>query len=357
MAEGEEQNRSEAATPFKLDRARRKGSVARGMDLGFFTSLVAFGGFAAVAGTSLVAQLAAMMRQVLGSGIPAATDPQAVRAVIAASYGAALHALLLLGGTVVAVVLLFEIVQLRGLVFSAHPLKPDFGKLNPGKGLKRLFSLRMLKEALKSIVKLALYTVVAVIIIRGAVSARGAAIDDAASLAEALHRSGMRLLWAFALLALVVAALDQVVARREFGKQMRMSRREVTREGREREGDPRQKSKRRQLHAEFVRTARGFGAVAGSDMLVVNPEHVAVALRYDREQSSAPVVAAKARNLHALAMKRQAARHGVPILSRPALARALFAGHEIGAEVGPDFYHQVAELYFTLGETTEADAA
>lgn len=351
MAEGsEEQNRSEEATPFKLERARAKGSVARGIDLGFFASLAAFGGFAAVAGAALLEQLAEMMRRALALGIPAAADPQAIRTVIGVSTGAPLHGVMLLGGTVIAVVLLFEIVQLRGIVFSAQPLKPDFSKINPAKGLKRLFSLRMLKEAAKSIVKLAVYTTATVLLIRAAVSNRGAAIDDAASLTDALHRSGMRMLWVFVLLALAVAAFDQFLARREFGKQMRMSRREVMREGREREGDPRQKRKRKQLHAQFVKTAKGFGAVAGSDLLVVNPEHYAVALKYDREVSSAPVVAAKGRNLHALAMKRQATRAGVPVLARPALARALFAEHEIGAEITADFYHRVAELYFTLGE-------
>ena len=351
MAEGsEEQNRSEEATPFKLERARAKGSVARGMDLGFFASLTAFGGFAAVAGATLLDQLAGMMRRALALGIPAAADPHATRALIAVSTGAPLHGVMLLGGTVIAVVLLFEIVQLRGIVFSAQPLKPDFTKINPAKGLKRLFSLRMLKEAAKSLVKFGIYCTATVLLIRAAVLSQGAAIADAASLVDALHRSGMRMLWVFVLLAFAMAALDQILARREFGKQMRMSRREVTREGREREGDPRQKSKRKQLHAQFVKTAKGFGAIAGSDMLVVNPEHFAVALKYDREISSAPVVAAKGRNLHALAMKRQAVRAGVPILARPALARALFAEHEIGAEIGGDFYHQVAELYFTLGD-------
>lgn len=354
MAEGgEEQNRSEEATPFKLQRARQKGSVARGIDLGFFAGLAAFAGFAALAGASLIEQLAMMMRRTLATGIPAATDPQAVRAVISTSVGASLHGVMLMGGTVIAVVLLFELVQLRGLSFSTQPLKPDFSKLNPAKGLKRLFSLRLLKEAAKSIVKLALYTAASVTVIRDAVSDRGAAIDDASSLADALRTSGMRLLWIFVLLAFVVAALDQIMARREFCKQMRMSRREITRESREREGDPRQKSKRRQLHAQFVRTARGFGAVAGSDMLVVNPEHYAVALKYERDVGAAPAIVAKGRNLHALAMKRQATRARVPILARPALARALFARHQIGAEIESDFYHEVAELYLLLGASEE----
>lgn len=349
---GDEADKSEEATPFKLKRAREKGSVARSTDLSFFAGLVALAGFLGFAGEAAIGHLSHMMRRTFVTGIAAAGDPQAAIGAAAAGYQSALHPVILFGGTIVAVVLLLEIVQLRGIVFSAHPLKPDFTRVNPAKGFKRLFSMRMLKEALKSVVKMTAYTIVAVLLVRAAVGRFGPAIVDADSLAMALRTSGMRMVWAFAALAFAAAAFDQILTRTEFRKQMRMSRREVTREGKEREGDPRIKRKRKQLHAEFVQRSAGLGALAGSDMLVVNPEHVAVALAYDRETASAPVVRAKARDLHALAMKRQAARLGLPIFESPALARALYAACEPGAEIAPDQYHPVAELYFKLGTTS-----
>lgn len=351
MAEGQDQNRSEEATPFKLERAREKGSVARGIDLSFFAGLLAFAGFVTIAGQTLAARLAQMMRHTLAAGIAGANDPHAALSATAQAYRPALHPVMLFAITILALVALLEIIQLRGLSFSAHPLKPDFGRINPAKGLKRLFSMRLLKEAFKSIIKMTLYTVAAVLLIRAAISRSGPAVTDAASLAGAMRASGMKMLWSFVMLAMVVAAIDQIIARGEFRKQMRMSRREVTREAKDREGDPRLKRKRKQLHAEFARQSKGLGALAGSDMLIVNPEHVAVALAYDRARSSAPMVTAKARNLHALDMKRRAFRLGIPIFESPALARALYADCAAGSEIGAGHYRAVAEFYFKLGAT------
>lgn len=350
MAEqGGELDKSEEATPFKLRKAREQGSVARGVDLSFFAGLLALGGFLGIAGAATVGGLAQMMQRVLATGIAGAGDPQRGIDALRSAYDAALHPVLLFGGTILAVVALFEIVQLRGFVFSAHPLKPDLNRINLAAGLKRLFSMRLLKEAFKSIVKMAVYTVVAVLLVRTAVDGAGRAIGDAAGLVAAMRDTGLRLLWVFALLALVFAALDQVLARGEFRKQMKMSRRDVTREAREREGEPRLKRRRQQLHAEFAKQSAGLGALPGSDMVVVNPEHVAVALAYDRGRSGAPVVRAKARNLHAQTLKRRAAQLGIPILSAPPLARELYAACEVGAEIGEAQYHAVAELYYRLG--------
>lgn len=349
--EGQDQNRSEEATPFKLKKAREKGSVARGIDLGFFSGLAAFACFLAVTGAILAQRLAAMMHSVLAEGVRSANDPQAAVEVLRSAYWPILTPILLFAGTILLVVGLVEVVQLRGLTFSPTPLKPDFSRVNPAKGLKRLFSLRMLKEAAKSIIKLSAYAVVAWLVVRAAMAHADLEISDAASLSRALHTSAMKLLWAFVAVALIVAAIDQLISRKEFGKQMRMSRRDITREHKEREGEPRMKAKRKQIHAELIKQAKGLAALPGSDMLVVNPEHYAVALSYDRTRHSAPMVRAKGRNLHALAMKRLAHRLRIPIVHNPPLARALFSGAEHGTEIPAEQYRAVAELYFKQGLT------
>jgi flagellar biosynthetic protein FlhB len=347
MAEGQEQNRSEEATPFKLRRAREKGQVARGMDLGFVAGLVALAGFAIVAGERLIADLAQLMRQSL-SATASAGDPQEAAAVAAALYWPAMRPLVLLGGTVVLIVLLLEIVQLRGLVFSSHPLKPDFSRLNPAKGFKRIFSMRMLKEALKNVIKMAAYCTVTALIVWSMVSTPGRSQEGAHGLATAMSGGAMRLLMWFILVALFFAVIDQIIVRREFNKQMRMSRREVTRETKDREGEPRIKQKRKQLHAEFAKQGRSLGSLPGSDLLVVNPQHFAVALAYDPARMTAPTVTAKARNNYALAMKREAFRLGIPIFEDRPLARSLYAGCDTGKEVGAADYHGVAALYIKL---------
>jgi len=345
---GGEQNRTEEATPFKLRRAREKGQVARGLDLGFVAGLVGLAAFASIAGVGLMAQLSLAMRRALVVGVREAADPGAAMALAARSLWPVLQPVVLFGGTVVAVVLLVEVVQLRGLMFSAAPLKPDFNRLNPAAGLKRLFSRRMLMESAKSVLKTAVYAVVAVVTIRASLRGATQRIGDASHLADVLRSAGMRLLLVFVLVAIFFAALDQLLARRAFARQMRMSRREVTREVKDREGDARLKGRRKQLHASLVEQAKGEGSVRGADLLVVNPQHVAVALSYYPDKDRAPRVVAKGAEHHALRLRRAAVRWNVPILHQPALARALFAEAERGRPIPAAHYNPVAELYLKL---------
>jgi flagellar biosynthetic protein FlhB len=344
----QEQNRSEDATPFKLQRAREKGMVARSAELGFLGGLVALAIFMVIAGPALLQKLTQVMRTSLAAGVERAGEPEQAQAMIGQVYWAAVEPLMLLGGTVVAIVLFLEILQLRGLIFSAHPLKPDFSRLNPAKGLKRLFSPRLLKETLKTLLKAAFYGAAGWWVIGGAINRYGAIAGDGERLAEAMGAAGLRLVVVFAGIAVFFVLIDQVLVRREFNKQMRMSRREVTREAKDREGDPRIKAKRKQLHAEYAKQSRGMGELPGSDLLVVNPEHFAVALRYDPETMLAPSVSAKGRNRFALALREEAARLGIPVLVRPPLARALHRASTQGREIPPAHYEAVAALYIEL---------
>jgi flagellar biosynthetic protein FlhB len=255
-----------------------------------------------------------------------------------------------------AIAIFLEIVQLRGFLFSAAPLKPDFTRLNPAKGLKRIFSVRMLKETLKTVVKTAVYGVVLWLLLRQAVDRYAPIAVETERLAEIARSAGLHMLLVLLLVAFFFVAIDQLLVRREFVKQMRMSRREVGRETRDREGEPRIKRKRQKLHAELVSQAKGMGKLAGSDLLVVNPEHFAVALRYDAKTMAAPTVTVKGRNKVALAIKAEAIRLGIPIFAQPILARALFKSASIGREVGTDQFEQVAALYTAYFRNREARA-
>jgi flagellar biosynthetic protein FlhB len=347
MNGSDEQNKSEEATPFKLARAREKGTVARGADLGFFGVLAAFLLFLTLAGSALANRLLALMRSNL-SDFSSLKDPRVALRLVGEDAGALLSMIALVSLTLLVIVIPIEILQLRGLVFSAEPLKPDFSRLNPGKGLKRLFSLRMIKEALKSVLKFLVYSVVAALAIRHAVKTAGFEVTSGAALATLIWSSTLRLLSLFAAAALLLAAIDQIISRREFAKQMRMSRRELTREFREREGEPRIKAKRKQLHAELLKQTEGLGKLGGSDLVLVNPQHFAVALAYDGSSMGAPQVRAKARNELAMTMRAEAARLGIAVVADPPLARALYRSTEIGREIGAEHYRAVALHYSKL---------
>lgn len=348
MAEGQDQNRTEQATPFKLKRAREKGMVARGLDLSFVAGLIGLAAFAAIGGAALMALLSVQMRRALGPGVAAAAEPGAATSLAARALWPVLQPVMLFGGTVIGVVLMVEIVQLRGLFFSATPLKPDFTRLNPAKGLKRLFSIRMLKEAAKSVIKMVGYTIVTWLAVRAALAGT-VRITDAPRLAGALDGGAMRLLVLFILAAAAFAILDQIMARGDFAKQMRMSRREVTREHREREGDPRLRAKRKQAHAAFAKQSKGLANLPGSDLMIVNPHHIAVALAYRPAEHAAPMVTALGADRHALQLRGAARRLGIPIVEQRTLARALFRDSDMGREIAAHHYHAVAEQYFRLG--------
>lgn len=339
-----EQDKSEQATPFKLKRAREKGQVARGMDLGFLTALAALLLYMWIAGPGLGGALAQASRDAIVTAPSVVGGQSELFALTGHVFGALMKPLLILGIGVFAIVLLFEVLQ-TGIVFSAQPLKPDFSRLNPAKGLKRVFSKRMLVETLKNILKLAVYSVIVWLAARQALRDYFATVGDAAGLAQAMFGAGLKLLAWFVLAALFFAAVDQMIVRREFGKNMRMSRRELRREHRDREGEPRQKQKRKQLHADFVKASQSLRGVKGADVVVTNPTHYAVALRYDSAAMTAPAVVSRGAGDLARRIKALAFRHGVVIVEDKALARALYRRAALDAPVPETYYEQVAAIY------------
>lgn len=357
MAEASsEQDKSEEATPYKLDRARRKGMLARGTDLGFLSVLVAAAIASQTIGRDLVVALGQTMRRDFSAQIMMAGDRDGIMAMIG-QQAIALAAMLALPALILlAIAVTVEIIQNRGMVFTAEPLKPDFTKLNPAKGLKRLFSMRMLKELGKNLTKLALYGTAATIFILNTVYETGRAVRSGRDLADALIRVSGRLLLIFIILAAIVALIDQLLARREFAKQMRMSRRDLRREMREREGEPRQKQKRRQILEEILKQAAAAANVKGADVLIVNPTHYAVALRYREEEGDAPIIQARGRNMWAQRMRKAAERDGVTIVHNPTLARALYRYSQVGRPIPESEFVAVADIYIMLRRALQQTA-
>ncbi|MET4682571.1 EscU/YscU/HrcU family type III secretion system export apparatus switch protein [Brevundimonas faecalis] len=346
MSEGAEQDKSEKPTAFKLDRARKEGNVARGMDLGFFAALTAAVGFTWFASDRLTAVTGDGARRILAAVSVDATGGQTYAEIAALMVRPLLPVLIAAVGAVFALVLVLEFLQ-TGPVFSMKPLRFDFNRLNPAKGLKRVFSVRMLIETAKTVFKAALYIVVAGLAVRAAVEA-APALTSAQSLGVAVQASLSRLLAAACGAALLIVALDQGLARRDYLKRMRMSRRDIKREHRDREGDPRLRQKRKQLHGQFVQTSQSLKNLPGADMVIVNPVHFAVALRYDPAVGDAPVVVSRGSHALALRLRRMAFARSVPVIHAPALARRLYRGGALGRPIPEDAFREVADLYLSL---------
>lgn len=349
--QGAEQDKSELPTPFRLEKARRQGQVARGADLAFMAATAAFVLYLAMLGPAFGAALAKAMRDSLILAPALADGALPALGAMGAVLGALLRPVAFLIAAIYITVLVLEIVQ-TGPVFTTEPLRLDFNRLNPANGLKRLFSVRLLVETAKTLAKFLVYGALAGLAVKAALAVAWQGLAGAPQLAGALHRAARGLLFAFVGAAIVFAAFDQLIARRDFLKKMRMSRRDVKRETRDREGEPRLKQKRKSLHAEFVKTSASLRNIRGADMLITNPTHYAVALRYDPACMAAPIVVARGAHRLALRLRRLAFLYGVVIVRNPPLARLLYRC-ELNEPVPEIAYQIVANLYRSVQERPE----
>jgi len=350
-----QQERTEQPTAKRLEKAREQGQVARSSDLGAAAVLLlAAGGLKLLGGWS-GAQLHALMRSDLALPRERSLDEAAALGAFASAAGHALYACApLFGLTVLAAIAAPVALGGRGLHLTA--LVPDFSRLAPGAGFARMFSVNGAVELAKAFAKFAALALVAALTLwrqSGAILALGGqpapvAIVHAASLA------GSALLMLAATLALI-AAVDVPWQLWRYAQGLRMTRAQVREEMKETEGAPEIKGRIRKLQSERARR-RMMREVPQADVVVVNPTHFAVALRYDEQRMRAPIVVAKGRGLIAARIREIAAEHRVPIFEAPPLARALHRHVEIGAEIPAALYVAVAQVLTYLAQLRAARA-
>ena len=348
MAE-QEQNPTEPATPFKLEEARKRGQVARSLD---FNSLVMAWVLLLVAmlfGESVWRELATTSAAVFAG----AAEPTAELGVYFAGVRSFIEWTIGIVAPIALVALvlstLANIVQ-TGPVFSSEPVKPKLERINPMAGFKRLYNKRMLFEALKSVLKLVLFTVtIGFFFVQLWPHLRELATPDANGQASWFAEWGLALLLRLALILTLIGLLDLAYSRWTYSRQMRMSRRELKDEVKRREGDPQIKAKIRELQRERLKQMQSTGKVGDADVLITNPTHLAVALKYVRGAMDAPEVIAKGSDAAAADMRWRAARHGVPIVERPPLARRLYRRTRVGQAVPPETFVEVARVYAAIG--------
>jgi flagellar biosynthesis protein FlhB len=233
---------------------------------------------------------------------------------------------------------------LHGPVFTTRPLTPDLGKLNPGKGLKKIFSVDSVSEFVKSLLKIGVLSYVAVSALRGRwseiASFSGLGIGGLAL--QSWHITLLiisRTLWVFAL----IAVIDYAYQKWRLEKGLRMTKQEVKDEFKTTEGDPLVKSRIRSVQREMA-GRRMMDDVPEADVVVTSPAHPAVALKYDTRKSGAPYVVAKGADLVAKRIKEIAEEHSVPVVEDKPLARSLYKEAKIGQEIPVELYRTVANL-------------
>jgi flagellar biosynthetic protein FlhB len=350
-------DKTEKATPKKRLEARRKGQVAKSQDLGgavvLLASLLALSSFGPASWGHMKD---AMLRSLTLISTPEVVEHGAISKILgstmldAALAAAPIALVCMLAGFTTGVLQV-------GWKPSAEALKPDPKRINPLSGFKNLFGMHFIFESLKTVVKFAVVGAIASIVLFGQLDELGALVglspdelltrgsDTVLTIAQ---RAGMAYL--------VIAAVDFAWQRYRHEKQLKMDKEEVKQEFKQQTVSPEVRGaiRRRQMQ---VARARMMADIPGADVVVTNPTHFAVALRYSSE-APAPVVVAKGQDIVAARIRAVAAEHGVPVIPDPPLARALHAGVEIGTEIPEELFGAVAQVlafvYRTAARRAEA---
>ncbi len=343
MAEDSDLERTEPASQRKLDQAREQGNVPRSRELATFAILLAGVGVVAFMGLYMLRGLEGVMRS--GMRFDAA-DIAHAGMMVASLHQALIDGLLVLLPMAVAVVIaaVAANVLVSGWVFSTKAFQPDLAKLNPIKGIARMFSRQSLVELVKAVLKGALIAGVAGWMIwlhhDGILSLSSEPLD--AAMAHFAQITLLTFLAAAGAYALIVV-LDVPFQIWHHRHGLRMTKQELRQEAKEMEGDPQIKARVRSLQREAARR-RMMQAVPKADVVVTNPLHFAVALKYDEGRMAAPQLVAKGSQLVAERIKEIAREHRVPIVEAPPLARALHRHVEIGDTIPDTLFTAVAQV-------------
>ncbi len=336
--------RSEEATPKRRTESRSEGQVAKSQDLSAALLLIAVTLTLAVAASWMLGESARVLARVFaGAVVSDPFDPAAAwdtfRVVGAAAVRIAAP-VLLIGWAAGFVSHLGQI----GWLFAPKALQPKLSKLNPISGFRRVFGLSGLVKASLDSLKVLVVVLVAVLTVRQhgdriLVLPYLSMLECVASAGSLMFDLALRILAVLLLLGLI----DFAYQRWKHSQDLKMTKHQVKDEMKQTEGDPEVKRRRLRMQQQIA-MQRISSAVPRADVIVTNPEHFAVAIKYDQETMSAPKVVAKGADHLALRIRQIALRHGIPIVERKPLARALYRQVAVGQEIPADFYAAVAEI-------------
>jgi flagellar biosynthetic protein FlhB len=356
MSQQAGQERTEQATPKRLREAREKGQIARSRDLNsLILLLVASGGLLAFGET----MLAGMVRQMY-SGFMLTRDVLFDPARLQQYMGQAMIDALLAFSPLLVVLFVAALLApmaLGGWSFSPKAVIPKWEKLNPAKGLGRMFSRRAPVEGLKAFAKFAVVAIASVILLSqwaGDIFMLGnEPLRNA--LAHTAHIVGWSFLAVSSVLVLI-AAVDVPFQLWDHANKMKMTKQEVKDEQKQTDGSPEIKGRIRAVQRQLAQQ-RMMQDIPEADVVVTNPTHYAVALRYDQEGNGAPKVVARGADLIAGQIRKVARAHNVAIVEAPPLARALYFNTEIGQEIPAGLYVAVAQLLAYIYQLKTLQAA
>jgi flagellar biosynthetic protein FlhB len=344
MPEGKDQEKTEPATPKRREEARQRGQVAVSREIPSVTILLVALGVFSIAGTWMFGRLANVMRHIFQNLMSTRNmDIPFVHHVLSGLADQVFVVLMPLMGAVLVAGVGAHVAQF-GFIFTGEPLAPKLNKLDPIAGMKRFLSMRSLVELLKALVKIVIIGGVAVLVLSHEIEDVPTLVKlDITQIMAFVGRASFKICFYACLVLAILAALDYAFQRWKHEEDLKMTKQEVKDEARQREGDPHVKARIRSIQIQTARQ-RMMEAVPEATVVVTNPTHLAVALKFESADMIAPQVVAKGAGHVAQRIKALAKEHGVPVIEQKPLAQALFKAVEIGDFIPSNLYRAVAEI-------------
>lgn len=346
MADSDEQDdsqKTEEPTSKKLEEARKKGQVPLSREVNNWIMLLTGTILIATASSSMFSNLSEHLKLYIAQAHAYPSVPGGLYIVLGESFWRVLSILILPFLVLIAAAFVGPFVQV-GPIFSAETLKPDLSKISPAKGFKRLFSKRALMEFVKGLLKIGVIASVGSVILYPYFDKVEHLVGlETLFVLDEMKAMVVRLMTGILVVLLVVAVIDLVYQRNEHYKKMRMTKQEIKDEYKQTEGDPHVRAKLRQLRQEKARQ-RMMQAVPQADVVITNPTHFSIALKYDPDSMPAPQVIAKGIDETALRIREVAKEHNIELYENKPLARTLYDTVELDEFIPESLYKAVAEV-------------
>ena len=337
------QEKTEPATPRRRREAREKGNVPKSVEVN--SAIVLLMGIMALRlfGNNLFGHLTDLMKTVFSKLTVLEITTENVPAFLIAGLS-------FIGTMLAPIVIMIMIAGIganllqSGFVFASDPITPKLSKISPVNGFKRIFSMRSVVEVVKGLLKFLIIGIVGYLTLKSELTVAPNLIDNnVAQIVVFLGQVSFKLTLRASLIFLILAGFDFAYQKFEFEKKLKMTKQEVKEEFKRTEGDPLIKSRIKSIQRDRARQ-RMLSEVPNADVVVTNPVHLAVALKYESEKMSAPMVVAKGARLLAEKIKEIAQANDVPIVENKTLARLLYRTTEIGSQIPFELYKAVAEI-------------
>lgn len=357
--EPDKSEKTETATPFKVEEARKKGSVAKSMEVNSFMMLAAGLLFLVAAGKHFVDSALELCASMLNRAGQVNFELTYFLVDIGDWTSAGINVLAPLVSMIIIVGVLSTLIQIGG-IFSFTAIKPDINRINPVQGAKKFFTIKLLYESFKSILKLILFSAVTYFTLADFVRPMMALYQrHHGSYVQYFSDHSADLIFRLLIIMAFVAIVDWLFTRWEYQQNLKMTRKELKDESKRHEGDPKVRQKRKELERELRQRSETLANLPEADLVITNPTRFAVLLKYDRNTMIAPIVTGKGAGDMAKLIREKAYRMGVPVIQSPRLARRLFTRTKINGAVPEENYVAVAKVLkqaYQMRKLQQADA-